>query len=310
MADFTTNLTGTAQIDDSIVLAYDQQFLVTVGQNQVMEQVSTINVDINAKSIQMTKYGRLGLATTPLSEREDLVSEAISDSNIIIQPQEYGNVVTTTALASIQSGGKLDLAVPTLVGLNASMTQDKLACLALDASSNGFIVSGKAAGDVLATDVANRAFFNKAYNLLARNNVPSFENGLYVAIMHDDVIADLRESAESGSWLDVSKYASNIPTMTNEIGSFCGFRIIRNNHATFGDQTGAGTVDLYNVYFLGQNGLGKAVSKAPSYVITPPSDKLGRFVHHGWYGVLKYQIVDQDAVYVGKVASSKGANAV
>ena len=63
---FTTNLSGVAQVDDSIVLAYDQAYLVAVGQDNVMEQFASVKTDIGAKSISIPKYARLALATTPL----------------------------------------------------------------------------------------------------------------------------------------------------------------------------------------------------------------------------------------------------
>jgi N4-gp56 family major capsid protein len=308
MADFTTNMTSTASIDDSIILAYDQQFLITVGQENVMDNLVQKRVEIGAKSIQMTKYSRLGLATTPLTETEDLTSESLSDTQILLTPQEYGNVVTKTSLASLQSGGKIDLAIPQLIGINAASTMDKLAILALDAASNTYIVEGTAAGSVAATQVADRKFFNYFYNKLARKNVATFQGGFYAAVLHDDVIADIRENDASGSWIDVSKYAATTELLTNEVGVFCGFKIIRNNHATFGDQTGSGTVDLYNCYFMGNNALGKATSKPVGLTFTGPFDKLGRFVNIGWYTATQYKIIDTDAVWLGRVASSKGLN--
>lgn len=308
MADFTTTMTTTSTIDDSIVLAYDQQFLIAVGQENVMDSLVQHQVDIGAKSIQMTKYSRLGLATTPLTETEDLTSVAVADSQILLTPVEYGNVVTKTSLASLQSGGKIDLAIPQLVGINAAATTDKLAVLALDAASNGYVVGGKAAADVLSTDVANRTFFNYFYNKLARANVQKF-NGDYIAVCHDDVIADLRADTTTGSWIDVNKYSNLTEIVNGEVGMFAGFRVVRNNQATYADQTGAGTVDLYNCYFMGANALGKATSRPLGMTFTGPFDKLGRFVNVGWYGVFQYKIIDTDAVWLGKCASSVGANA-
>lgn len=305
---FTTNLSGVAEVDSSIILAYDQAYLVAVGQENVMEQFATVKTDIGAKSITLPKYSRLSLATTPLVETEDVVSEAMDDSSITLTPAEYGKVVTKTNLASLQTGGKIDLAAAQLVGINHGATMDKLAILALDASTNQYIVGGKAAGDVLATDVAGDAFLNYFYNKLARASVPMI-NGSYVAVLHDDVIADLREATGAGSWVDVTKYATPETVLKNEVGMYKGFRIVRDNLASFADQAGAGTVDLYNSYFFGFNALGKATSQTGRMVATGPFDKLNRFVNLGWYEVSQYKIIDQDAVFVGQSASSKGANA-
>jgi N4-gp56 family major capsid protein len=308
MAAFTSVMSTTSTLDDSIVLAYDQSFLVSVGNNNVMDNLVQKKVDIGAKSIQLTKYNRLAVSTTPLTETDDLDSVAVTDTPVLLTPQEFGNVVTKTSLASLQSGGKIDLAIPQLVGLNAAATLDKLAVLALDAASNTYVVGGKAAGSVLATDVADRKFFNYFYNKLARNNVPKF-GADYIAVLHDDVINDLRSDTTTGSWIDVSKYQGLTEIVQNEVGMFAGFRIVRNNQATYGDQTGTGTVDLYNCYFLGANALGKATSAPLRMTFTGPFDKLGRFVNIGWYTTTQYKIVDTDGVWLGVVASSVGNNA-
>jgi N4-gp56 family major capsid protein len=305
---FTTNLSGTAQVDDSIILAYDKQFIVASAQDQIMDQFVTYKANINAKSIEFEKYSQLSLATTPLVETDDVVSEALADANIILTPAEYGNVVTKTQLASLQTGGKIDLASARLVGINAGRTQDKLALLSLDASSNvQFAGTGNGAnGDLAVTDIVDTSFLNKMYNKLARNSVQMI-NGLYVAVLHDDAIHDLRNSAGSGSWVDINKYAQPNEVLMNEVGMLCGFRIIRDNHATIFAGASGDSEDVYNSYFMGFNALGKAVSKEVGMVATGPFDKLNRFVNLGWYGVFKYGIIDQDALYIGRSCSSLSA---
>jgi N4-gp56 family major capsid protein len=307
MADYTTVMSDTTALDSSLVLAFEQMFLVAVGQNNVMDQFCQVRSDIGAKSIQLTKYARLALATTPLGEKEDPASEVMSDSAIILTPAEYGNVVTTTALANLQSGGKADMAAAQIVGMNVGSTLDKLAVLAGDASTNSRIVAGKAEGDVLAADVLSRAEINRAYNRLARASVPTI-NGAYVMVAHDDVITDVRADTSAGSWSDVTKYARPEEQLMGEVGMFGGFRFVRNNNSTFADQSGAGTVDLYNSYAFGANALGKAESLSPQLVLSQ-TDKLKRFLNVGWKSAVEYKIIDQDAFWLIQTASSVGNNA-
>jgi N4-gp56 family major capsid protein len=304
---FTSNLTGTAQIDDSIVLAYDQQFIVTVGEETAMDQFAQYKQEIDAKSIQLTKYNRLSLATTPLSETVDITSEAVNDSQILIAPVEYGNAVTKTNLASLQSGGKIDLAIPTLVGKNMAMVKNKLAMLALEASSNALIMNGKTEPTLASTDIITGNQLNVMYNKLARANVPTVADGMYVMVAHDDVIHDLRQDA---GWINVATYQNASMILKNEVGSYRGFKVVRNNLAFVADQSGAGTVDTYKTAFFGANGLGLVESQAPRLTITGPFDTLGRTINIGWYGVFKYAIVDTDAVWTLMSASSVGANLV
>lgn len=309
MADFTTAMTGTTELDNSLVLAFDQMFMVATGQNNVMDQFVQYRKDVGAKSISMTKYARLPVATTPLTEREDPASAAMSDTEILFTPKEYGQVVTSTQLVNLQSGGKADVAAAQILGLNLGQTLDKLAILALDGIGGGNtrIVGGKAEADVLAGDVISRTELNLLYNKLARKSVGMID-GSYVLVAHDDVIADLRADTAAGSWTDVNKYASPETVLANEVGMIGGFRVIRNNQATYGDQSGAGTVDIYNSYVFGANALGRADSLPPGMVMTQ-TDKLNRFINLGWKAVLTYGLVDTDASWLFRSASSVGANA-
>jgi N4-gp56 family major capsid protein len=307
---FTLNMSTTSSVDNSIILAYDQQFIVAAAQEQIMDQFASYKASINAKSIEFPKYAQLALATTPLDEDDDVTSEAMSDSQIILTPAEYGNVVTRTALASLQTGGKADLAAARLVGMNMGRTMDKLALLALDASSNSLTVDGGAESALDANDIMTTTFLNTLYNKLARSNVQPLSDGMYVFVAHDDVIHDLRNSAGAGSWVDINKYARPESVLMNEVGMLCGFKIVRDNHSTITADAGALLVDTYRSYALGFNAFGKAVSQESQMVISGPYDKLSRFLNIGWKGCFQYKIVDQDALWMGITASSVGANLV
>jgi len=305
---FTINLTDAAAVDDSIVLEYDSQFIIASEQEKVMDQFVSYKKQIDAKSIDFSKYAQLSLATTPLVEADDPNSEALVDSKITLTPAEYGNVVTTTKLANLQSGGKADLAAARLVGLNAGRTEDKLAILAGEGSANELTPTGGAENTLVAGDVMTVTFLNSLYNKLARSSVQPLSDGMFVAIMHDDVIHDLRNSSGAGSWQDIKKHTDPSEILRNEVGQIAGFKIIRDNHISVNTDAGAAAVDTYHTLCMGFNALGKAVSKEVGMVASGPFDKLGRFVNMGHYGVYQYGIVDQDALYMGTTASSVGIN--
>ena len=309
MADFTTVMTSVANVDDSIILEFDQQFIIANAQEQIMDQFVSYKKSIGAKSIELPRYAQLALATTPLTDKEDPVSEALVDTSVILTPAEHGNVVTTTKLANVQTGGTSDRAAARLVGINSGRTQDKLAILAMDASSNELFPGAVATEAALvAGDIAADELLNRAYNKLARRSVAGVVGGDFVMVAHDDVIHDIRASSAAGSWLDVNKYALPGEVLKNELGMYRGFRIVRDNHATIGVDAGAGTVDSYRSYFMGFNALGKAESQTAQLKMTGPFDKLARFINLGWVGCLQYLIVEQDALEVGVTASSVGAN--
>ncbi len=308
MADFTTVMTSSAEVDDSIILEYDRQFIVAQADEGVMDQFVSYRSEINAKSIEFPKYDQLPLKTTPLLEKEDPASDALVDNQIILTPAEHGGVVTTTKLANLQTGGRADLAASRLTGISAQRTLDKLAVLAAEASSNELTPTGGAENTLLATDVMTAQFLNKLYNKLARQKIAPLSGGMYVAVMHDDVAHDLRNSVGSGSWVDVSKYSRPEEVFRNEVGMLGGFRIVVDNNITINTDAGSTTVDTYHTLCMGFNALGKAESSPLMQKITGPYDKLARFVNIGWHWCGQYGIVDQDALYLGTTASSVGAN--
>ena len=302
---FITNVTGTTDLDDSLVQAYDASYMLAVGQENVMEQFATVKVDIGATSITINKLARLAPATTPLDEQEVAPRQKIVDSKIVLTPAEYGTTVSTTNLANLQTGGKADLMAAQAVGVSHGMTLDYLAIAALEASTNAIVIGGKAEEDVLATDVATAAFLNTFYNKLARKNVPKVD-GLYIMVAPEDVIKDLRADP---SWIDLAKYSTAISLLRNEMGMFGGFRVVMDNNIQGGDQTGAGLVDLYSAYFFGVNALGKATSQTGRMILKDAGDPMNRFYNLSWYEVSQYKIIDQDCVWKGRVASSVGVNA-
>lgn len=305
MADFTQVMTGTAEVDNSIIEEFEAQFLLAQAEQGVADQFVSWRKDIGAKSISIPKYDHLSLATTPLLEKEDVDSEALSDTEILLTPKEFGAAVTTTKLANLQSGGKADLAAARLVGINAGRTQNKLALEAMDLSANVIYGDGTDFDSVTIGGIMSPTLMGKAYNQMARKNSIGVANGDFVMIAHDDVIHDLREGTSAGSWQDVHKYAIPSEILKNEVGMYKGFRVIRDNLSTIG--TNIGGVQVYNSYFMGYNALGKASSQEVMVKLTGPFDKLGRFVNVGWHGVLEYKIIEQDALVVAQTAASVNA---
>lgn len=305
MADFTQVMTGTAEIDNSIIEEFEAQFLLAQAEQGVTDQFVSWRKDIGAKSISIPKYDHLSLATTPLLEKEDVESEALSDTEILFTPKEYGNVVTTTKLANLQSGGKADLAAARLVGINAGRTQNRLAMIAMDGASQKIYGDGTDFDSVTIAGVMSPSLMGKAYNALARENSIGVANGDFVMIAHDDVIHDLREGTSAGTWQDVHKYAIPSEILKNEVGMYKGFRVIRDNLST--QASNIGGVQVYNSYFMGYNALGKAMSQEVMVKLTGPFDKLGRFVNVGWHGVLEYGIVEEKALVVAQTSASLNA---
>lgn len=312
MADFTQVMTGTAELDDNAITEFDTQFLLAQRADGIADQFVTLKRDIGAKSIDITRYGQMPLNTVPLLEREDIISTALNDEEILLTPAEHGDVVTTTALSNLQSGGQTNVAAARLVGINSGRVQNKLALLAMDASTR-VLFGGDAVSliTVDATDEADPALLEKAFNGLTGKNSIGLPQagGDFVSLMHDHVLASIRSGTAVGTWQDTHKYAVPGQILKNEVGMFKGFRMIRDNLSTIEVGAGAGAIDVYTSYFMGFNALGKAVSQEATQVISQ-NDKLNRFLNVGWKATLKYGIIEQEALVIAKTAKSPNADIV
>jgi N4-gp56 family major capsid protein len=300
---FTTVLTTISDVDDSIITLFDQGVILSYTPELVADQLANVRRSINGAAEKFTLYSNLAIPSA-LTEDTDPASVALVDTPVTITPVEEGNVVTRTRLAYFQTGGKVDVAAAQLVGRNMGVTVDYRAVAILEAFSTTRIYPNAAssAATLTTADVLDAKFASRLYNKLSRLNVPGLGGGSYFGIAHDDCLHDLRESL-----IPIKQYQDLASIMNGEVGMAFGIRWLRSSNVTVTADS-SGTIDSYKVNVLGFNALGKAVSDEPRPVISGPFDKLGRFVNVGWYGLLKYGVVDTSAMVQGICASSVGAN--
>lgn len=303
---FKVNMSTTTQLDKHLIQLYDELFIISA-ENTLAKGIptlATIKRSGQVKSWDFTIYSKLTVQTSALTEDSEPDREQMSDSNVVITPAEYGNVVMPTKLADLQSGGQATRAAIRLAGINMKESIEKKMILVGEAGTNEIIVNQASEGSLTASDVLTANYVKMAYNKLQRAGIPS----PYYAIAHPDVIYDLISETGEGSWLDTLRYTDSIPILNNEIGMFGGFRWISHPLVTVNTDAGAAGVDTYHTQFFGYNAFGYAESETPHGVVTGPFDNLGRFVDIGWYGVYEFGLVDTNAHWIVTSASSIGAN--
>ena len=310
-------VTVATEVADSAIALMQKAFFISASDNIVIDQFASYKFQEKAKSIDFVKFTKLAKATAALTDNgDDATNEKVVDAKVTITPEEYGNVVTVTSLATLHTGGKVDLAVPKLIGTNLAESVNSLGLAALNASTDTDITeyhstgattyeTGGSDGDLAATDVINYETLQQAHNDLVSANVQPFGDGYYALVVHPHVAGDILKLSE---FADYNKYTSQDRLFKNEIGALAGFRIVSSTGAPLGADDGTGTVDHYASFAIGQNAFGKAVSLEPEIRITGPFDNLGRAYNIGWYGVFKYAVVDGNALVRINTASSYGAN--
>jgi len=295
-----------AAFDDSVIALMGQAFLVASADRIVVDQFVDHVENIGAKSIDITKYAKLSKATTPLTDGTDVTPSSMSDTKVTLTPLEYGDVVTNTRLASLQTGGKADLGAAKVVATQMVETMNALGCIAGEAGTNIRLANSAASeAAIVAADIPTDADLEYVHNRLYRSNIQRFDGDAYIAVCHPDVASEIKRI---DGFEAVLKYASPDMLLKNEIGMYKGFRWISTAGMSINADAGADVCDTYHTLFLGRNAIGKATSLAPHLVYAPAGDKLNRLINVGWYAVTKYLIVDQDALWVLTSASGFGDN--
>ena len=261
-------------LSDSVVDLMNQAVIVSGNSYNKIDAYATIRQDDMANSIAFTVFSRMAAATTPLTDGTEASSTTMTDTKVSLTMAEYGAVITSTSLANIATAGKADLASAELVGVNLGETTDKLGLAAVEAGTN--TIAAATAGTLAALDLRG------AYTALANAGIAKFEDGRYVAFVNPSQVSDIK-----GDYITIAQSTDISEATSGRVGSLEGFTLIEDSNVTAG-----------KVVCFGKNALGKAVASAPSLRVVEGSDNLGRTVNVGWYGVMKYGVIDQNALRV------------
>jgi len=259
---------------ESVVDLMNQAVIVSGNSYNKIDAYATIRQDDMASSIGFTVFSRMDAATTPLTDGSEAASTSMTDTKVTLTLAEYGAVITSTSLANIATAGKADLASAELVGVNLGETTDKLGLAAVEGGTN--TIASDTSGTLAVADL------REAYTALANAGIAKFEDGRYVAFMNPSQVSDIK-----ASYISIAQNTDLASSTSGVVGALEGFTIVEDSNVT------AGTVPVF-----GKNALGKAVASAPALRVVDGTDNLGRTVNVGWYGVLKYGVIDQNALRV------------
>jgi len=261
-------------LSDSVVDLMNQAVIVSGNSYNKIDAYATIRQDDMANSIAFTVFSRMAAATTPLTDGTEASSTTMTDTKVTLSMAEYGSVITSTSLANIATAGKADLASAQLVGVNLGETTDALGLAAVEAGTN--TIAAGSIGTLASGDLRS------AYTALANAGIAKFPDGRYVAFVNPSQISDIK-----GAFITIAQNTDIGAATSGVVGALEGFTLVEDSNVT------AGTVSCFGV-----NALGKAVASTPALRVVEGNDNLGRSVNVGWYGVLKYGVIDENALRV------------
>jgi len=326
MADYYAAETGTANLTTDQV-AFEKLAYFALRPEMYYDQfadVQATNATNPGSSVKFTVFADLAAATTALGEAEDVTPVAMSDSQVTVTLNEYGNATVTTAKLRASSFLPVDPVAANAVGYNAGLSIDTICRTVLQAGDNVIYATGGA------TDPSSRVTINSDDTLAANDvrkvvaqlrkaNVPTI-GGSYVGFIHPDVSYDFRSATDAAAWRTPANYVNPEGIYNGEIGMFEGVRFMESPRAPLfenaSDNSGsAGTIDVYGTLIMGRQALAKGISLGGEYGAQPTivygtvTDLLKRFRPVGWKHFVGYGVFRQEALRRIESASSIGTNA-
>ena len=206
MADYYAAETGTANLQTDQV-AFEKLAYFALRPEMYFDQfadVQATNATNPGASVKFTVFADLAAATTALGEAEDVTPVAMSDSQVTVTLNEYGNATVTTAKLRATSFLPVDPVAAQAVGYNAGLSIDTIARNVLEAGDNVIYATGGAVDPssrttVNADDTLSSNDVRRVVAQLRGANVPTI-NGSYVGFIHPDVSYDFRSATDAAAW--------------------------------------------------------------------------------------------------------------
>lgn len=325
MADYYAAETGTGNLSIDQT-AFEKFAYFALRDEMYFDQfadVQATNATNPGATVTFTIFQDMAAATTPLGEAEDVTPVALSDSQVSVTLEEYGNATVTTAKLRATGFLPVDSIAANAVGYNAGLSIDTIARNAIQAGSNVIYASGGADDPSSRTtinsdDVLAANDVRKVVAQLRKANVPTI-NGSYVGMIHPDVSYDFRSATDAAAWRTPANYVNPQGIYTGEIGMFEGVRFVEAPRAPLfanasNNSGSAGTIDVYGTLIMGRQAIAKGISLGGEYGAQPTvvygtvTDILKRFRPVGWKHFVGYGVFRQEALRRIESASSLGAN--
>jgi N4-gp56 family major capsid protein len=273
--------------------------------------------------VTFTIFADISAATSTLNEVTDVTPVALSDSQVTVTLNEYGNAVVTTAKLRGTAFTDVDSAAANIIGYNAGDSIDQVIREVLAAGTNVVYATGgtttpTSRESISTDDILHADDVRRVVAQLRGANVATF-NGSYMGYIHPDVSYDFRSNTDVSAWRTPANYVNPEGIYNGEIGLFESVRFIETPrakvfaNASNGTST-TGTIDAYCTHVMGRQALAKAYATqdgngaVPKIVRGNVTDVLMRLQPVGWYWLGGYGRFREASLRRIESASSIGSN--
>lgn len=221
----------------------------------------------NGRTIEFRRWKTLG-RVSQLTEGVIPTGKKMSIAAITASLTQYGDYVTISDVIDLHGIDDIVLGATEELGAAAGLTYDELVRNVLlggtniiyaDAYNGSSYVSTPATEAALQTALASYTcnltvrMINKAVtNLKKGAKMKKYSGGYYVAVVHPDVVEDLRNDP---AWIEAHKYAAVEEIFNGEVGRMHGVRFLESNLAPVIKSNGQDYA-TYKTIFLAKDAFG------------------------------------------------------
>ncbi len=235
----------------------------------------------SGRTIEFYRANPKPINTTPITDQPTPPATTLPNlTPIQVTVQEYGDSIDLYEFADMTSFIPLVDYTVDILADQAQRSLDTIAMNELVSGTNVLYAGGVSSRSALVgTQKLSKTSIRKAVNLLQRENIPPFEDGYYVCLLHPDKILDLFTDEELISLVSAQMSAFE----KGFVGQFAGVKFYVSTTLPIVDNGGTPSVPVYQTLVLGKDAYGIVdVDGTTLKMVQTNVDRLGRVKTLGW----------------------------
>jgi N4-gp56 family major capsid protein len=193
----------------------------------------------NGKTIQFTRYERLNLPTTTITEGTPPAAQSLTTSVVQAVVDQWGATVALTDVAMLTVKHPVLRVAQDRLGTQHSETVDREIIKSLLGGSNvSFPAPRTSRSGLIAGDYPTTDLMRTVVSGLRATGAPTFDAGMYAGVVDPYHEMDLTKDA---TFVNAASYSNIRSLFVNEIGQWMGVRWKRSNLIPIFTTTGLGT---------------------------------------------------------------------
>ncbi len=235
----------------------------------------------SGRTIEFYRANPKPINTTPITDQPTPPATALPNlTPIQVTVQEYGDSIDLYEFADMTSFIPLVDYTVDILADQAQRSLDTIAMNELVSGTNVLYAGGVSSRSALVgTQKLSKTDIRKAVNLLQRENIPPFEDGYYVCLLHPDKILDLFTNEELISLASAQMSAFE----KGFVGQYAGVKFYVSTTLPIVSNGGTPSVPVYQTLVLGKDAYGIVdIDGTTLKMVQTNVDRLGRVKTLGW----------------------------